>query len=132
MLYRLRLDQFSPCCVSRRRGEEAYDALKNHLNTGTVELELGGSDIISTSFLDGLVSKLLVNGETELVTFVTDDTRHIEKLKRISGLRSAILYSRASGQTQSQVPPSDIAKEEPILVIGGIMRAGKGQPPEEP
>ena len=79
--------------TTRRRGEEAYDALLPELHGGTVELNLDGVDVLSASFLDGLLLSLIGGGHLESVLFRSTDPRTTTRLERLSGVRDVDIYS---------------------------------------
>ena len=74
--------------TTRRRGEEAYVALSPTLESGVVVLHLDGTDSLSTSFLDGLLLKLVTGNHLPNVLFETNDARKRTILGRLSSVRS--------------------------------------------
>ena len=82
------LVSLSPRFTTRRRGEEAYKALLPALESGAVVLHLDSTDSLSTSFLDGLLLKLMAGNHLSNVMFETNDARKQTILGRLSSVRS--------------------------------------------
>ena len=118
MTQRVLATQLTPRYVTRKRGEEAYLALGEYLRAGPLELDLDRVGMLSTSFLDGLASKLLANDQAEAVTFVSDESRTMEKLGRIAATRSATLHARSQQDERHEVPHQRLATLKPVLVDG--------------
>ena len=89
----------------RRRGEQVYQAMNHHLMTEEVEINLDGFTSVSMSFIDGIISKLVLNEQLGRVTFVTDNDRTLEKLGTISGFRDTPIFCRSSEQTERVAVP---------------------------
>ena len=89
----LHITDLAQPCVTRRRGEQAFQKLQPLLGEAPIEVDLNLADMLSMSFLDGLVSKLINSESVDVVTFVSDDESTIRKLDRISEIRSARLVS---------------------------------------
>ena len=89
----------------RRRGEQAYQKMRHHFNTSGVEINLDGLNSMSMSFIDGIISKLILNEQLDRVTFVTDNDRTLEKLGTISGFRNTPIFYRSSEQTERAPVP---------------------------
>lgn len=89
----------------RRRGEQAYQRMSLNFNAGDVEINLDGLNSMSMSFIDGIVSKLVLNEQLDRVTFVTDSDRTLEKLGTISGFRDTPIFYRPSEQTPRVLVP---------------------------
>ncbi len=80
--------------LTRRRGEETYEMMKPHLDSGQVELLLPSDVPLSLSYLDGIILKLLAAQSLQDVTFVTSDSRIYRHLARIAGIRELDIYAR--------------------------------------
>jgi hypothetical protein len=105
MVKRLHVTDLAIPCITRARGEEAFRAAKAHLDKhGSVEIDLGGIDLLSSSFLDGLINGLALCGLISNVTFAVDDAEIRAKLARIAGLRKVTLFT-SSGQKRVAVTP---------------------------
>lgn len=105
MVKRLHVTDLTTPCITRARGEEAFRALKTHLDKpGSVEIDLRGVDLLSSSFLDGLINSLAISGLLSNVTFAVDDADIRAKLARIAGLRKVTLFT-SSGQKRVAVTP---------------------------
>ena len=85
---KVELTELSSGFTTRRRGEEAYQRLLPKLRHGAVVLRLDGTDVLSASFLDGLLLKLVNDGHHGNVVFVTSNPLTKTKLERLSGTRS--------------------------------------------
>ena len=94
----LRIGEIAPKGVLRRRGEQVYQKVSLHLDAGDVEFDLDGPRSPSMSFIDGIISKLILNEQLDRVTFITDNERTLEKLGTISGFRNTPIYYRSSVQ----------------------------------
>ena len=105
MVQRLRINEFVSSCMTRRRGEEAYQLLAPYMRSGPIEVEFDGANVVSSSFLDELVRNLNQADQTEAVTFVTDDDQILDKLARITGTRGAVIYVRSEGAERHRVAP---------------------------
>ena len=95
-------------CVTRRRGEEAYSELQSRALQEPIEIALNGVDLLSMSFLDGLIVKLLNSEQTNLVTFVSDEPSVLHKLSRIADIRDVELFHRGSASATRQIVPTAV------------------------
>ena len=89
----------------RRRGEKVYQEVSSHLLTDEVEINLDGIRFMSMSFIDGIISKLVINEQLHKVTFVTDNARTLEKLGTISGFRNTPIFYRSSERAERAPVP---------------------------
>ncbi len=89
----------------RRRGEQVYQKMNRHLLTDEVEINLDGFTSVSMSFIDGIISKLVLNEQLDRVTFVTNNDRTLEKLGTISGFRDTPIFYRSSKQIERVAVP---------------------------
>jgi len=105
--------------LTRPRGREAYHLLRERWRDGSLALLLDDVNMLSLSFLDGLVLELLAAGRIECVTFVTREPRTQEKLARVAGLHpEAALYFRpASSEERRRVTPAVVEPEEAPLEL---------------
>ena len=85
---RVALAGLSTGFTTRTRGEEAYKKLLPELIKGTVVLDLDGTDVLSTSFLDGLLLQLIKDDHLGNVMFATSNPLTQIRLERLSGTRS--------------------------------------------
>ena len=74
--------------TTRKRGEEAYEKLLPELLNGPIVLDLDGTDVLSTSFLDGLLLQLKNDDHIGNVVFATSDPLTKIRLERLGGARS--------------------------------------------
>lgn len=115
----IHVSQLAPKQVTRRRGEQAYDALSKHLDNGPVEIDLDGVPLLSASFLDGLISRLIRADRIVDVTFVTNQDGVVEKLGRISSIRAVPVYQGVRGEQRKQVTPRAVEPLRPVVVSSG-------------
>ncbi len=101
----IHITELHSLCIMRWRGEKAYEKLQGYLQEGLVEVDLDGVELLSMSFLDGLVSKLIAFHLADKVTFRVSDPTVRDKLARIAGIRSATLFYRSGDQDTRQVLP---------------------------
>ncbi len=101
----LHLSDYTERGLLRRRGEQAHQRMNHHFDSADVEINLDGLNSMSMSFIDGIISKLVLNDQLDRVTFVTDNERTLEKLGTISGFRNTPIYYRSSEQTVRSLVP---------------------------
>ena len=99
------LADLSASFSTRRRGEEAYERLLPQLGQGPLVIDLDSAELLSASFLDGLLLKLIQGGHADDTWFKTNDDRAKSRLQRLSGLRKVDIYTY--GQ------PAGVSKLEP-------------------
>lgn len=101
---RIDISQLAFPCVTRVRGEEAFEKLQSHIGADQIEVDFTGVEMVSFSFLDGFITNLMKIGKEKNIVFITN--RQIErKLVRIAGIRNATIYHRLDGQAIQQVKP---------------------------
>ena len=106
---RIPIENLTPSSVSRARGSEAFDKLKSYLTSDDVEISFKEKDLVSISFLDELVLRLLESHYLRRVIFVatTQDLR--EKLAQVAAIRNAEIFVRArAGQPKTLVKPKRV------------------------
>jgi hypothetical protein len=107
------ITQLAPKTVTRPRGEEAYQKLREYLLSGKVEVDLRGAKLLSFSFLDGLILQLLANHQLEMITFVAPDPEQQRKLAQVAGVRSAkIFFREKKGEPRRIIQPRAAVKIE--------------------
>ena len=79
--------------------------MRHHFADDEVELNINGFRSISMSFIDGIISKLVINEQLHKVTFVTDNARTLEKLGTISGFRNTPIFYRSSERAERAPVP---------------------------
>ena len=105
--------QLVPATVTRPRGEEAYWKLREYLPTGAVEVDLNSATLLSFSFLDGIILRLLEASQLEKVTFVASDTKLQKKLAQVAGVRNATIFFRTGkGEHRRPIQPKAAIKIE--------------------
>jgi len=90
----IKITELSPVCLTRPRGDEAFDKLRPYLEMSgaTVDLDLDAAEAPSSSFLDQLILRLLSSNQLDAVTFVTRTDRVRKRLAAIAGARRLTLY----------------------------------------
>jgi hypothetical protein len=107
------ITQLAPRTVTRPRGEEAYQKLQEHLLAGATEVDLSSATLLSFSFLDGLILRLLETNQLETVTFVAPDPGLQRKLAQVAGVRKAVIFFREKkGEPRHIVQPRAATKIE--------------------
>jgi hypothetical protein len=103
--------------LTRARGREACDRLRERWCAGPLAIRLDGVSMLALSFLDGMVLGLMDAGLLEQVTFVTQDTRTVAKLERVAGLHpEAALYMRyGPSQERRRVASARVEPEDAPL-----------------
>ncbi len=107
------ITHLAPTTVTRPRGEEAYRNLREYLPAGTVEVDLNKAKLLSVSFLDGLVLRLMQANQLDKVTFVASDSGVQRKLAQVAGVRHvAIFFRTEKGGPRCPVQPRAATKIE--------------------
>lgn len=101
--------------VSRARGYEAFQNLASYLSFGgDVEISFEGQDIVSVSFMDELVLRLVEANHLHHVVFVVSTQDLVQKLAKVAAIRDAEIFIRSkAGQEKILVAP----KQAPEIVI---------------
>ena len=92
MAIQLHVSDLSSPCITRARGQLAAERLLSYLTTDSVEIDLNDVEMLSTSFLDGLVSHLPAQDIKNKVTFLVNDPIVKNKLARVAAVRHIDLY----------------------------------------
>lgn len=101
----IHISDLSKICVTRKRGQEAISKLKPYLKSGIVEIDLDSTEVVSTSFLDELILRLVKMASIEKVVFKCSTSILEDKLARISGIRNTkINYQFNNGQCKVITP----------------------------
>ena len=98
------IDLGSPC-VTRKRGQEAAKLLKTQLDAQSTILDLNGVEMLSFSFLDGLISDLTAEVNAARLVFHADDPEVIDKLARIAAIRNICIFTRGTRRRARPVVP---------------------------
>lgn len=98
MRKRVHIKDLSSSWLTRARGLEAYGNLERYLAEGPLEIDVTAVELVSTSFLDELVRRLLESSLLENITFIVDEPAVVEKLGRIASIRQAQIFKRSSRQ----------------------------------
>lgn len=113
----IRVSELGVPTLSRARGREACERLREQWSASAAAIQLDGVSMLSLSFLDGLVLGLLAAGRLDHVTFVTQDPRTVGKLERVAGLHpGAALYMRhGPSEARRRVTPALVEHEDAPL-----------------
>ena len=117
----LKLEELAEASLNRKRGKEAYDALRRRDTGSQMEIDLNGVELPSLSFLDEFIFRLEKNGMLGRALFVTAKPQHLAKLARVSEIRNVEIRRMADGRPEVIEP-----KPGPKLIK---MPAGQ-EPPE--
>jgi hypothetical protein len=91
--------------AGRRRGEEAFERLSSLVtDEDSVDLDPEGCEIVSGSFLDGLITKLAEHKQLRRVVFVIRDQSILSKLSRIAGDRQLSIWVRSGDKQPREAP----------------------------
>lgn len=105
--------QLAPSGISRARGHQAFENLQNYLSNGPVEIDLNHSDLLSISFLDELVLKLLAANQLQNVSFLVADLSVQQRLAHVAALRDArIQYRTTKGGMTAVIDPRPAPRVE--------------------
>ena len=111
------LADLSESFTTRRRGGEAYANLSPMLQPDTrIVLNLDGTTVLSTSFLDELLLGLKKDNKINALLFKTSDPRTRSRLERLSGARSLLLRALNSRGVVERIQPRSITPFRPNLV----------------
>lgn len=123
----IHISQLSSRCVTRSRGKEAGEKLQKYLESGPVEIDLCDVEIMSMSFLDGLITQLLASANTDMIIFRIDDPMVRDKLARIAEIRSACLFHRTNtGKVRRVVPKTPVSYKTTSATTKTLNRDGVG------
>ena len=104
--FMVNINQLSKPCISRARGNEAGEKIAQLIDQyNSLEIDLQGVELISLSYLDGIITRLLVSNNLEKVIFVTNERQHLDKLSQISSLRGISIYHRTLEKQPQIVTP---------------------------
>jgi hypothetical protein len=117
---RIHITELCSPCIMRWRGQQAYDKLEKYLALGHVEVDLDGAELLSMSFLDELVSKLVASNSLDKVTFVVNEPVVRDKLARIAGIRAISLFCRSSKQVTCRVRAKRNVSPAPVFTASKV------------
>ncbi len=92
-------------CVTRARGEEAARKLLGYLEVSPVEIDLNGVEMVSLSFLDGLLSFIASYYKKPNIIFQIDRPDIEKKLAHIASIRHTDINYRYVKQPVQHVEP---------------------------
>lgn len=101
---KIHIRQLASPCITRIRGEEASERLDSYIGVDQIAIDFDGVEIVSLSFLDGLIAKLVKSHKEENVIFITSPDIE-DKLARIVGIRSATIYCNSNDGIVQRITP---------------------------
>lgn len=108
------LDLGSPC-LTRKKGREAAELLKPQVDAQTTILDLNGVEMLSFSFLDGLISELTAEVNAARLVFRADDPDVIDKLARIAAIRNICVFNQDTRHPARPLVPTPLQKSEALF-----------------
>ena len=96
MLIRIPFKDLSQSGIGRARGHLAFRNLQTHLTAESVEIDFAGQDLVSMSFLDELLLRLIESNQLEKIVFVASDPLVLEKLAQVSAIRNATIFVQSN------------------------------------
>jgi len=112
MLGRITFNELSESGIGRARGHLAFRNLQTHLAAESVEIDFAGQDLVSMSFLDELVLRLIESNKLAKVVFVGSDPLVLEKLAQVAAIRNATIFVQSKRGELKRV-----LKPKPATVI---------------
>lgn len=100
----LNVSELSRVLTTRGRGTEAYHEFASHFKEGPVALDLDDAEVISASFLDGLLLRLIEDKLLNSVSFKTSNPRFYTRLQRISADRQVDIHRYRDGCVEKIEP----------------------------
>ena len=114
---RVKVQDLAPSCLTRHRGNQAYQTLLKMDDGSQIEVELDGAEILSLSFLDELVFRVNQTGAGDRLVLVSENPDHIGKLARISGFRGVTIRRMSNGRPEP-IPPERSSAPEAVAFAG--------------
>ena len=114
---RVHISQLVSPCITRARGEEAGEKLQRYTDVEHIEVDLGDIEMVSLSFLDGLISHFLRLGREQNIVFQIDTPTLEDKLARVAGIRHAIIYYRYGEREIQQAEPKLIDSHKATFMV---------------
>ena len=103
---RVSVKELSESGVSRARGNIAFRTLQGYLSSELVELDFSDEDLISLSFLDEMVLRLMESKQLQKVVFFATDPLIQQKLAQVASVRNATIFFRSDkGQPRQVIQP---------------------------
>jgi len=108
----MHITELSSVCSTRKRGLEAWENLKRHLDTDSIEIDLGNVDIVSFSFLDELIRQIVAGQvDPQRIIFKVSDPAVRDKLEREAAIRCVFLQYWSDGKLNQIVPKPPLSSE---------------------
>lgn len=111
----VKISELASPCLTRRRGKDAAKKLKQMVGTQMAEIDIDDVEMLSLSFLDGLISELVTSGLEASVVFRTSNQESIAKLQHIAAIRPVSLSFQSGDQAVRLVTPRPTAGGEPVF-----------------
>lgn len=112
----IHIKELAPSMVTRPRGEEAYQKLQERQQLGPVEIDLTDATLLSASFLDGFVLRLIEAKRLDVMTFVTADPGVQRKLAKVAGLHDVTMFFRTQRSAPRQRVQPAVARKIELSV----------------
>jgi hypothetical protein len=110
------IGQLAYPCVTRVRGEEAATKLQRQVGINHIEVDLSGVDMVSLSFLDGLISHFLRLGKETDFIFKIDTPILEEKLARVAGIRNTTIHFHYDEKKIRRIKPKFSRPQKPVFI----------------
>ena len=108
------LDLGSPC-LTRKKGQEAARLLRPQIDAQTTMLDLNGVEMLSFSFLDGLIAELTAEVNAARLVFHADDPDVIDKLARIAAIRNICVFNQDTRRQARPLAPTPLRKSDALF-----------------
>ena len=112
---KIHIRQLVSPCVTRVRGEEASERLDSYIDAVQIAIDFDSVEIVSLSFLDGLIANLVKSHREENVIFMTNPDIE-DKLARIVGIRSATVYCCSDDGIVQKIAPKFYRSQDAVFV----------------
>ena len=100
----IEISDLSHFLTSRERGAEAYQQFQREIEAGEAIISLDGAEVVSASFLDGLLLRLSEHNHLDKVSFDTTNERLRARLQRLSADRGMKIYLYEKGHRKALIP----------------------------
>ncbi len=108
MKHEVQVKHLSFPCVTRKRGKEAAEKLQAYIGNEPVVVILNGVEMLSLSFLDGLISDLASHDNTEKVVFDSINPIVEDKLARVAAIRDVSIIYRSANEIRHITPKTSV------------------------
>lgn len=112
---KIHIRQLASPCITRVRGEEASERLDSYIGADQIAIDFGGVEIVSLSFLDGLIARLVKAHREENVIFIINPDIE-DRLARIAGIRSTTVYCCSDDGIVQKIAPKFYRPQDAVFV----------------